>query len=122
MIRSKRFNFLRTFLASEIPFKFLFRKDISFPHGVGIVISEQAVIGKNVLILSNVVIGGREVDGVLKFPTIEDNVEIWSGAMILGDVTLGKGAKIGAGALILKDVPPGAVAISKSEQVIISHA
>lgn len=120
MLKSKRLNFIRLFTASEIPFSLIFRKDVAFPHAVGIVIAEQAKIGKNVTILSNVTIGGKEKDGKSYYPIIEDDVQIMSGAKIIGGIRIGKGAKIGAGALILKDVPAGCVAVSKNEQVILS--
>lgn len=120
MFKSKKINFIRLITASEIPFSLIFRKDVAFPHAVGIVIAEQAKIGKNVVIWSNVTIGGKEKDGKTFYPVIEDDVQIMSGAKIIGGITIGKGAKIGAGVLITKDVLPGVVAVSKNEQIILS--
>lgn len=73
------------------------------PHAVGIVIHSDTKIGENVTIFQNVTIG--RVDGEnYNVPIIEDDVTILSGAAILGDVTIEKGAVIGANAVVLSDV------------------
>jgi serine O-acetyltransferase len=69
--------------------------------GISIVIHTDAVIGKNVMVSPNVVIGGRSNQ---KPPVILDNVFIGSGASILGDITIGNNSTIGAGAVVLNDV------------------
>ncbi|MEO1170320.1 MAG: serine O-acetyltransferase EpsC [Pseudomonadota bacterium] len=82
-------------------------------HGFS-VIGETAQIGDNVTIYQNVTLGGTNpADGVpgKRHPTIEDDVIIGSGAQILGPVTIGKGARIGANAVVTKDVQPGAVMV-----------
>lgn len=82
-------------------------------HGFS-VIGETAVIGDNVTIYQNVTLGGTNpANGVAgkRHPTIEDDVVIGSGAQILGPITVGKGARIGANAVVTKDVPPGAVMV-----------
>jgi serine O-acetyltransferase len=78
------------------------------------VIGETAEIGDGVTIYQNVTLGGTNpTDGIAgkRHPTIEDNVIIGSGAQILGPVTVGEGARIGANAVVTKDVPAGAVMI-----------
>lgn len=78
------------------------------------VIGETAEIGDNVTIYQNVTLGGTNpADGVAgkRHPTIEDDVIIGSGAQILGPITVGKGARIGANAVVTKDVQPGAVMV-----------
>lgn len=82
-------------------------------HGFS-VIGETAEIGDNVTIYQNVTLGGTNpADGVAgkRHPTIEDDVIIGSGAQILGPITVGKGARIGANAVVTKDVPEGAVMV-----------
>jgi serine O-acetyltransferase len=69
--------------------------------GISIVIHRDAIIGKNVMVSPNVVIGGRSNQ---KPPVILDNVFIGSGASILGDVTIGNNSTIGAGAVVLNNV------------------
>lgn len=82
-------------------------------HGFS-VIGETAEIGDNVTIYQCVTLGGTNpADGVAgkRHPTIEDDVIIGSGAQVLGPITVGKGARIGANAVVTKDVPPGAVMV-----------
>ena len=82
-------------------------------HGFS-VIGETAEIGDNVTIYQNVTLGGTNpADGVAgkRHPTIQDDVIIGSGAQILGPITVGKGARIGANAVVTKDVPEGAVMV-----------
>jgi len=76
-------------------------------HGAGVVIGETCVIGDDVLIYHGVTLGGTGKVGGKRHPTVEDGVIVGAGAIILGDITLGAGAKIGAGAMVIKDVPPG---------------
>src|SRR4051812_39186029 len=78
------------------------------------VIGETAVIGNNVTIYQNVTLGGTNpTDGVAgkRHPTIEDDVIIGSGAQVLGPITVGRGARIGANAVVTRDVPEGAVMV-----------
>jgi serine O-acetyltransferase len=75
------------------------------------VIGETAVIGNNVTIYQCVTLGGTNpANGVAgkRHPTIEDDVIIGSGAQVLGPITVGKGARIGANAVVTRDVPAGA--------------
>lgn len=75
-------------------------------QGLGTVIHANARIGNRVTIGSNVTIGGRS--GLADVPIIEDDVEIGTGARILGPIRIGRSARIGANAVVLTDVPPGA--------------
>ena len=75
------------------------------------VIGETAVIGDNVTIYQCVTLGGTNpANGVAgkRHPTIEDNVIIGSGAQVLGPITVGAGARIGANAVVTREVPAGA--------------
>ncbi|WP_322105695.1 serine O-acetyltransferase [Paraburkholderia sp. J41] len=78
-------------------------------QGLGIVVHRHAVIGNNVIISPNVVIGGRS--GKAGAPLIEDDVLIGAGASVLGPIRIGRGAKIGANAVVLADVPAGSIAV-----------
>ncbi len=82
-------------------------------HGF-VVIGETAVIGDNVTIYQGATLGGRNpTDGVggKRHPTIEDDVIISLGAAVLGPVTVGKGARVGANAVVTRDVAPGSVMV-----------
>jgi len=75
-------------------------------HGSGVVIGETAEIGENVTIYQGVTLGGTGFATGKRHPTVEDNVTIGSGAKLLGPITVGHGAKIGANAVVIHDVPP----------------
>lgn len=81
---------------------------LRLPHFGAILIHEAAVIGANVTILHGVTIGTRDHGGA---PIIEDDVEIGCGAVILGPVRIGQGAKVGANATVVADVPPGCTVV-----------
>lgn len=82
-------------------------KNLFIDHGMGVVIGETAEVGDNVTIFHGVTLGGIGGEANMKrHPTVEDNVLIGAGAKILGPITVGRGAKIGANAVVLKDVPP----------------
>lgn len=73
-------------------------------HGMGVVIGETAIVGDDVMVYHDVTLGARSQDRGKRHPTIGNRVIIGSGARILGDVTVGDGAKIGANALVTNDV------------------
>ena len=75
--------------------------------GISVVVHKRAVIGKNCIIGTNVTIGGKS--GHYQVPRIGDNVDISTGAKILGPVTIGDGCVIGANAVVIKDCPPHTV-------------
>src|SRR5918997_810441 len=75
-------------------------------HGTGVVIGETAEVGDNVTMYQGVTLGGTGFATGKRHPTVEDNVTIGSGAKLLGPITIGHGAKIGANAVVIHDVPP----------------
>jgi serine O-acetyltransferase len=84
--------------------------------GLGTVIHARAVIGDRVSIGTNVTIGGRS--GHQDVPRIEDDVEIGSGAKILGPVVIGARSKIGANSVVLKSVPSDSVVVGIPGRVV----
>lgn len=78
---------------------------IMIDHGTGIVIGETAVIGDNVSLLQGVTLGGTGKESGQRHPKIKEGVLIGAGAKILGNVTIGRAAKVGAGSVVLSDVP-----------------
>lgn len=94
-------------------------KNLFIDHGMGVVIGETAEIGNNVTIFHGVTLGGIGGESNAKrHPTVEDNVMIGAGAKILGPITIGKGAKIGANAVVLKDVPPYSTVVGIPGKVV----
>ncbi|MEA2168986.1 MAG: serine O-acetyltransferase [Solirubrobacteraceae bacterium] len=75
-------------------------------HGSGVVIGETSEIGEDVTIYQGVTLGGTGFASGKRHPTVEDNVTIGSGSKLLGPITVGHGAKIGANAVVIHDVPP----------------
>src|SRR6201996_6198212 len=75
-------------------------------HGMGVVIGETAQIGNDVTMYQGVTLGGTGFATGKRHPTVEDNVTIGSGAKLLGPITIGHGAKIGANSVVVHDVPP----------------
>jgi len=81
-------------------------KRVFIDHGIGVVIGETAIIGDDVTIYQGVTLGGVSLNKGKRHPTIEDEVVIGGGAKVLGNITIGKGSKIGANSVVVKDVPP----------------
>ena len=81
-------------------------------HGMGVVIGETAQVGNDVTLYHGVTLGGRAPKGsqrgAKRHPTLEDGVMIGAGACLLGDITIGKGAVIGANSVVISNVPNGA--------------
>jgi len=80
-------------------------------HGAGVVIGETAEVGDNVLMYQGVVLGGTSLNKEKRHPTVGNNVVIGTGAVALGAITIGDGARIGSGAVVVKSVPPGATVV-----------
>ena len=70
-------------------------------HATGIVIGETAVVGNNVSIMQSVTLGGTGKEEGDRHPKVGNGVLISSGAKILGNITIGDGAKVGAGSVVL---------------------
>ena len=108
----------RFFTGIEIHPKAKIGKNLFIDHGMGVVIGETSDIGDNVTIYHMATLGGispsinsdkqREIK---RHPTLQDNVVVGSGAQVLGPITIGKNAKIGANAVVTKDVPENGVMV-----------
>jgi len=92
--------------------------DLFIDHGMGVVIGETSEIGDGVTLYQGVTLGGTapSVDShnqrnTKRHPTLEDGVIIGSGAQVLGPITVGRDARIGANAVVTKDVPAGATMV-----------
>jgi serine O-acetyltransferase len=84
-------------------------------HGTGVVIGQTCIIGNDVRIYQGVTLGaksfpldeeGNPIKGIARHPTIEDGVTIYSGATILGRVTIGEGSVIGGNVWLTRSAPP----------------
>jgi serine O-acetyltransferase len=87
-------------------------------HGMGVVIGETAEVGDDVTLYHGVTLGGvapslnsaAQIDRK-RHPTIGNGAIVGSGAQVLGPITVGAGARVGANAVVVQDVPPGTVVV-----------
>jgi serine O-acetyltransferase len=80
-------------------------------HGAGVVIGETAEIGERVTLYQGVTLGGTGFQRGKRHPTLGDNVTVGSGAKLLGPITVGDSAKIGANTVVVEDVPPSSTVV-----------
>lgn len=96
-------------LGVEIPWKTSIGPNFKVFHGMGTVINDSAIIGRDVTIRHAVTIGHTAAGG--RCPIVGDGVDIGAGAILLGEIHVGNHARIGAGAIVVKNVPEGASVI-----------
>jgi serine O-acetyltransferase len=87
-------------------------------HGMGVVIGETAEIGDDVLMYQGVVLGGTTHEKMKRHPTIGNHVVLGAGATLLGAITVGERARIGAGSVVVQDVEPGATVVGVPGRVV----
>ena len=80
-------------------------------HAAGVVIGETAEIGDDVTLYQGVTLGGTGFQTGKRHPTLQDNVTVGAGAKLLGAITVGHGAKIGANTVVIHDVPPNTTVV-----------
>ncbi|HZL07381.1 MAG TPA: serine O-acetyltransferase [Coriobacteriia bacterium] len=90
-------------------------------HGMGVVIGETTIIGRNVTLYQGVTLGGTGKEHGKRHPTIEDNVVVGVGATVLGDITIGTGSKVGAGAVVIQSVPPECTVVGVPGRIVVRH-
>ena len=86
-------------------------RGVFIDHGMGVVIGETASIGDDVTMYQGVTLGGTGKQRGKRHPTVERDAVIGVGASVLGAVTIGEGARVGAGSVVLKDVPAHTTAV-----------
>ncbi len=87
-------------------------------HGTGVVVGETAVVGDDVSILQGVTLGGTGKESGDRHPKIRDGVLLGTGAKVLGNIEIGRGAKVGAGSVVLDDVPPCATVAGVPARIV----
>jgi serine O-acetyltransferase len=91
---------------------------ILIDHGTGVVIGETAVVENDVSMLHEVTLGGTGKETGDRHPKVREGVLIGAGAKILGNVEIGKGAKVGAGSVVLTNVPPHCTAAGVPARIV----
>jgi serine O-acetyltransferase len=87
-------------------------------HGMGVVIGETAVIGDNCHLTQEVTLGGTSNRHEKRHPTLGNNVVVGAGAKILGNITIGDYARIGAGSVVVTNVPPYSTVVGVPGKVV----
>ncbi len=88
-------------------------------HGMGVVIGETTVIGNDVTLYQGVTLGGTGKERGKRHPTLEDCVVVGVGAAVLGDITIGRGSRVGGGAVVVNDVPPNCTVVGIPGRVVV---
>jgi len=91
---------------------------IFIDHATGLVVGETAVVGADVSIMQDVTLGGTGKEIGDRHPKIGNGVLIGAGAKILGNITIGECAKIGAGSVVLRAVPPHTTATGVPARIV----
>jgi len=102
---------VRAYTGIEIHPRAVIGQGLFIDHGDGVVIGETAEIGNDVTLYQGVTLGGTGFATGKRHPTVEDNVTIGSGAKLLGPITVGHGAKIGANSVVITDVPANSTVV-----------
>ena len=88
-------------------------------HGMGVVIGETSEIGNDVLLYKGVVLGGTSLEKKKRHPTLGNNIIVGSNAIIMGAITIGDNARIGAASVVTHNVPANATAVGSPARVKI---
>lgn len=94
-------------------------KKVFIDHGCGVVIGETTVIGDNVTIYQGVTLGGTGKGKGKRHPTIGNNVVIGAEAIVLGNITVGEYARVGAAAVVTKPVPPHSTVVGNPARIVM---
>lgn len=110
------FRVVETLTGISIPRSVEVGPGLKIWHFGNIFVHAGSVIGARCTLRQGVTIGNREDGGPA--PVLEDDVELGAYAQVLGGITVGRGAKVGAMSVVLRDVPPGAVAVGVPARII----
>lgn len=87
-------------------------------HGFGVVIGETTIIEDDVLIYQGVTLGGVSLEVGKRHPTIRSGAVIGAGSKVLGNIIIGKNAKVGANSVVVKEVPDASTAVGIPARVV----
>lgn len=87
-------------------------------HGMGVVIGETTIVGKNVTLYQGVTLGGTGLDRSKRHPTLGDNIVVGTGAKVLGNIKLGNHVKVGAGSVVIHSVPDHCTVVGVPAEIV----
>ena len=87
-------------------------------HGMGVVIGETTEIGDNCHLYQGVTLGGTSTKHEKRHPTLKDDVSVGAGAKLIGAITVGDHASIGAGSVVVTNVPDNATVVGVPGHVV----
>ncbi|HEY3838229.1 MAG TPA: serine O-acetyltransferase EpsC, partial [Bryobacteraceae bacterium] len=96
-------------------------KRLFIDHGLGVVIGETVELGDDVLLYQGVTLGGTGHECGKRHPTVGSRVVVGTNASVLGNITVGDDAKIGAGSVVVHSVPDGATVVGIPGRVVTSR-
>ncbi len=114
--------FVRSFHGIELPAGTQIGRRFRIGHQSGIVVHAQAVIGDDCLIRHNVTIGAARTGPAPPTPRIGDRVTIGAGAVLIGGITIGDDAVIGANVVVRVDVPANAVVLPPEPTIVMRRS
>jgi serine O-acetyltransferase len=94
-------------------------KRLFIDHGMGVVIGETSTIGDDCTIYHGVTLGATDCDAPKRHPDLGNRVMVGAGAKVLGPISIGDDAKIGANSVVLKNVPQGATAVGTPARILV---
>jgi serine O-acetyltransferase len=87
-------------------------------HGAGVVIGETTDIGDDVMLYQGITLGGDTLKDEKRHPTLEDGATVGANATLLGPITVGENASVGAGSVVLESVPPNCTVVGNPAELV----
>lgn len=87
-------------------------------HGMGVVIGETAKVGDGSILFKGVVLGGTSQARSVRHPQVGKHVVLGTNAVVLGNIEIGDGARIGSGSVVIRPVPEGATVVGVPGRVV----
>lgn len=102
----------------DISYQATIGRRIRFPHPIGIVIGVGSQVKDDVMIWQHVTLGSSGKSNALTYPTIYSKVKLYSGAQIIGKLSVGENSVVGASSLVIKDIPDNVVAAGVPAKIL----
>ena len=116
------FRGVRNFYGIELPYSTQIGRRVVIEHQGAIVIHGNAVIGDDCILRHGVTLGNRNRERPFDAPVLGSGVSVGAGAKILGAISVGDGAQLGANAVVRTDIPAGSVAVGIPARIVSAAA